>query len=155
MYRTHIMSDRIKNHISNIVSFYDGNDICSSNNKNFVSGSYLYDDVKSLFKDSWKPKIVKIDAGTTLSVYFGPDTRNGAALNRIVKDDMIIYNNPYRDRFVVVKLPDKIITGFDIDRYTPSIERFEMDSSGVFFSTTDILIIIFLLLLLWMYRFSE
>lgn len=135
------------NSISNRVSFYDGNDICGSNNKNFLVGSYLYDSVKTFFTKTWIPKLVKIDADTTLTVYFGPDTRNGAALNRLVKDDLIVYNNPYKDRFVVVKLPDKTITGFDINCFVPSVEQFEVDNYGVFISATDILIIILLMIL--------
>lgn len=145
------MTNRNLNPISNVVSFYEGNDICGSKSKNFVTGSYPYDNIKMFFANSWRPKLVKIDAETTLTVYFGPDTRNGAALNRIVKDDLVIYNNPYTDRFVVVKLPEKTITGFDVDHYVPSIEHLEVDGSGVFFSATDILIIILLLLILYIY----
>ena len=53
-----------------IVTFYNGNDICGSDKKNFVIGTYFYDAVRAVFNDSWKPKLVKIDAGTTLIVYY-------------------------------------------------------------------------------------
>ena len=138
-------------HINNSVSFYNGNDICSYDNKNFANGTYTHDTIKVIFNDAWKPKIVKIDANTTLTIYFESITRNRPVLNCIIKNEMIVYNNPYKDRFVVVKLPNAIITRFDINNYIPSVERFDINQSGVFFSTTDIIIILLLLLISWVY----
>jgi hypothetical protein len=142
------MTHRNINQLSTVVSFYDGNNICNSNNKNFVSGAYSHDNIKSFFTN-WVPNIVKINAKTTLTVYFGPKTQNGTALNHLAKDDMMVYNNPYDDRFVVVQLPDKIIIGFNIKQYSPLITKFTVSSSRIYFSTVDILIIIILLIILW------
>ena len=144
------------NLIANVVTFYDGNDICRSDNCSFAQGTYLYNNVMRIFAQNQKfrkPKIVKIEAYTSLSVYYGPSTQEGTRLCSI-KDDVIIYNNPYKDRFVVVKLPDKTITRFDVNPYTPSIERMDVGCDGIFFSTTDILIILLLVLMLWLYRFE-
>ena len=66
------------------------------------------------------------------------------------KDEMIVYNNPYVDRFVVVKLHDKTITGFDILRYVPSIEHFgSTDNFRICLGAVDILIILILLFVLF------
>jgi hypothetical protein len=140
MYRDHIMANRNINPTSNVVTFYAGTDICGGNNKNFAIGSYRYDNVNRFSTDTWIPKLVKIDAETTLTLYLG---------------NPVIYNNPYTDRFVVVKLPDKTITGFDINRYVPSVERSDVNDSGVFFSTIDIFVMILLLVLLYIYYINH
>lgn len=135
---------------NNSVTFYEGTNICNNKNKSFRIGSYPYEKIKMEF-NNWNPELVKIDAETSLVIYFTSCSQNK------VKTNMITYNNPYNDRFVVVKLPgnaqnnsqnnvlDNKIQGFDISHYVPSLD---IDKS-MMFNTMDILTIFLFFLLFW------
>jgi hypothetical protein len=130
--------------INHSVTFYDRMNICTGRSITFKIGSYANKQINALLVSN--PVTVKIDAATSLKIVYKVNTSNGTT-----NDEFIIYNNPYYDRFVVVKLPDlanKKIISFDVSVYTNNIinEIYLMTETGIFFSITYIIIILLLLL---------
>jgi hypothetical protein len=123
---------------SNIVIFFDGTNICTSKGLKFVFGNYSCDYVNNYLSSNWIPILAKIESGTTLTVYF--DSENS---------EPIVYNNSYNDRYVVIKLPNKIVKKFNVTSYIPNIEKLEFNQTGVFFSAIYIVILLALLFFFW------
>jgi len=120
------------NQQSNIVTFYNQNNICNGDNKSFSNGTHI--DVFS--NNLWKPKLAKINANTMLIIYFGSVDKQ--------------YINSYNDRFVVVQLPDAPITRFEIQNYIHVVKPIN-DMGGIYLSTSDIIVIMlfFIILYFW------
>jgi len=132
----------------NAVTFYDKMNICTGASLSFSVGTYSYDNVKMMFGEL-KPVMVKIDPNTSLKVYYSYDSFDSAIHNREIGNDVMVYNNPYNDRFVVVKLPGldiisgKIITGIDISIYTQSSEISDTFHNSFIVTIVIVMIILF------------
>jgi hypothetical protein len=120
------------NQQSNIITFYNQNNICNGDNKSFSIGKYN----NTVFNNTWKPKLAKINANTMLTIYFGSVDKQ--------------YINSYNDRFVVVQIPDAQITSFEIKNYIHVVKPLD-DMGGIYLSTSDIIVIMlfFIILYFW------
>lgn len=118
--------------LSNIVSFYNQNNICSGDNKNFSIGKYD----NTFFNNTWKPRLAKINANTMLIVYFGAVDKQ--------------YINSYNDRFVVVQLPDAPITSFEIKNYIHVVKPID-SMGGIYLSVSDIVVLVLFMVVAYLY----
>jgi hypothetical protein len=118
------------NQQSNIVTFYNQNNICSGDSKSFSIGKH----VDAFSKDILKPKLAKINANTMLTIYFGSIDKQ--------------YINSYNDRFVVVQIPDAQITSFEIKNYVHVVKPLD-DMGGIYLSTSDAIVIILFFIIVY------
>jgi hypothetical protein len=116
------------------VTLYDGLDICSSRQISMDNGPYTNSTLrKVVLSRGFNPVIAKIEPLTTLVLYTGD---NMSGLSRV-------YNNPYDDRYVVVKLDQKNpIVSMEVKPFEITKEQFTLDETGIFVSTTDLIMII-------------
>jgi len=121
------------------IVFYNKMNICSGQSLRSTPGQYLGENnpVLELVK-RLKPIVVKIEPKTTVEI--------------MTKTDKYIYNNPYSDRFVVVKLSlsDKPIeiTGYTVGGFIDTVTM--IDKNGIYLSFIDLLTIILILLMIWL-----
>lgn len=140
------------------VTFYNKMDICSGSAAEVYGGHYFESQITTILAGEIKPVLVKIEPKTTLVMSLRTESPITQSFDKATKSDKIIYNNPYDDRFVVVKLPRQgSIIGITVSVYTHTLEEnIDMRKNFVCFSFTDVLIILLLLciiLLLFRKRF--
>ena len=135
------------------VTFYNKTDMCSGVTAEVHDGHYLGNHITTTFVGGLKPTMVKIEPKTTLKLSLRTESPITQSFDKATKSDTIIYNNPYDDRFVVVKLPNLgsldpgSITGITVSAYTVE-ENIDMGQKFVCFSFIDILFILLLLFII-------
>ena len=139
MYNNKCMNDNTTLGINHTVTFFNGSNICNSRYINFNKGNYSIEYLNKYFSN---PVLAKIGPSTKLTLYFNKDM--------IKQNNVMVYNNSYSDRVVVIKLPNKKITSFEVSIFRPMVEKIDYASYGIYFSITDI-IFIFLIMILFSY----
>jgi len=116
------------------VTLYDGLDICSSRQIGMNNGPYVNATLrKVILNRGFNPVIAKIEPLTTLILYTG-DNMSGSSR---------VYNNPYDDRYVVVKIDQKNpIVSMEVKPFEIIKEQFTLEETGIFISTTDLIMIV-------------
>lgn len=114
-----------------LVILYRTNNVCQSETMAFNKGEYVFN------TNMWKPALIRIESITTITIYFGSD------------DNKKVYNNPYPDRYVVVKLDQELlehtITKIVVSVFTPSVECIRSSNNELcFLSSTDVIVILIL-----------
>jgi hypothetical protein len=113
------------------VIFYRTNNVCKGEMFAIKKGNYKFGD------GMWQPQLARIEPLTTLTIYYSND-----------KKDFKIYNNPYSDRYVVIKLQPQVQKTIyaDVSSFLSSQENTTSISTN-FLSLTDAIVIVILLFL--------
>lgn len=131
------------------VSFFNNINACSGTGIHFENAGYNNNILGDYMTGTNKPIIAKINPNTTLKIY-SKNNKNGQSF---------YYENPYMDRYIVVKLPNNfVIKSMDIRPYSASIaaevtEGFSVSPDGIFISTNDILLILLIIALIWIWYY--
>jgi hypothetical protein len=130
--------NQMSNKSTNGIVFYDKMNICSAQSLRFTDGTYQGDDNPGLVAvKKLKPMMMKIEPLTTVEI--------------MTQVDKYVYNNPYDDRFVVVKLSSGEpieITGYIVRRYINT--ETVIDKNGIYISFIDLLIIMLVIMMIWL-----
>lgn len=131
------------------VSFFNNVNACSGTRIHFENAGYNNNVLGDHLTGTNKPIIAKINPNTTLKIYSKNNKRGQS----------FYYENPYMDRYIVVKLPNNfVIKSMDIRPYSASIaaevtEGFSVSPNGIFISTNDILLILLIIALIWIWYY--
>lgn len=117
------------------IVFYRTNNVCNGDAVVIKKGEYNFDD------GMWQPILAKVEPLTTLIVYFSDD-----------KKKFEVYNNPYSDRYVVIRLQTETIKSIKIETYLKCVEHMDCEKSTVM-SSTDIIILILIVSLFFLFKF--
>jgi len=121
------------------IVLYRTNNVCNGDSVIIKEGEYNFGD------SMWQPALAKVEPLTTLMVYFSDD-----------KKLFNTYNNPYSDRYVVIRLQNEYIKCMKIETYAKCAERLNAErlncENTTIISSTDIIIIILILSLIILFR---
>lgn len=114
------------------VILYQTTDVCSSTSFTVKKGDYVIGD------SMWQPELAKIEPLTSFTIKYN---------NKESK----VYNNPYSDRYVVVRLGprtiNRSISHISVSPFQRCNENIDCNCSS-FMSPTDIIIILIIIYLL-------
>lgn len=122
--------------VSGEIVFYDKMNICSGQSLRSSVGVYQGENPVLELVKKLKPTMVKIEPKTTVEI--------------MTLTDKYVYNNPYSDRFVVVKLssgePIDII-GYIVGRFVDTVTM--IDKNGIYVLFIDSMIMI-IIMMIWL-----
>jgi hypothetical protein len=132
------------------VSFFNGTDICTSKAIHFEIGEYDYSILSRYVNNGDngqnRPVMARIENSTSLLVYSQPD----------LTGEPVVYNNPYNDRYVVVKIPTNLnVLSISVRPYYHTIENFEIGKNSLTLSTLDLFVIIVIIFLIYYYLYGS
>jgi hypothetical protein len=118
------------------IVFYRTNNVCNGDAVVIKKGEYNFDD------SMWQPILAKVGPLTTLVIYFSDD-----------KKKLEVYNNPYSDRYVVIRLQTANIKSVKIEAYSKCLEHMHVDcEKSTIMSSMDIVILIIIISLFILFR---